>query len=387
MATEAETARERQKQADRLALAHPEAPPVDVHVPWFAPLGIAVTDGTLSTESATAIRRGLGEPAIGVTEEMLTEAVVTLIAQCRTGNADQAAKAARQCRDSIDAAGVASRANAMRARQYLRVWDKPDGMLHGNFELDPENGAYFKDFLLQITGPRTGGPRFVEKGEKERAQRIIDDPRSTDQIAAEALIEVIKVAAAADPGTLFGRVRPSVKLRVTATDAPAPSRGTSDQLVLTDGFIEGSSDEVPTTTIDRAICNAGFIPVLFSRDGTVLDVGREQRLFTSAQRAALALRDGGCRWPDCHRPPSYTEAHHLHGWKADGGLTNVDDGILLCARDHLRLHNDGWKITRTGTGTGMEHWLIPPLATDPTRTPIRLAATSQLKSPLRHGAR
>jgi len=273
MATEAEAARAEQKQADRLALAHPEAPLRDVHVPWFAPLGTAVTDGTLSTECATAIRRGLGEPAIGVTERVLTDALVHLIAECRTRNADQAAKAARHCRDQIDAAGVASRADAMRARQYLRVWDKPDGMLHGTFELDPENGAYFKDFLLQITGPRTGGPRFVDKGEKERAQRIIDDPRSTDQIAAEALIEVIKVAAAADPGTLFGRIRPSVKLVVSEEAAPPPASGQT----LRTGFIEGTPDAVPTTTIDRSICNAGFIPVLFSRDGTVLDVGREQR--------------------------------------------------------------------------------------------------------------
>jgi len=379
MATEAQTALDRQKQADRVALEFPERPAVDVHVPWFAPLGTAVTDGTLGTESATAIRRGLGEPAIGVTEAMLTDAVVHLIAECRTLNADQAAKAARQCRDSIDAAGVASRADAMRARQYLRVWDKPDGMLHGNFELDSENGAYFKDFLLQITGPRTGGPRFVEKGEKERAQRIIDDPRSTDQIAAEALIEVIKVAAAADPGTLFGRIRPSVKLVVT--EAPAPG-----QTVRT-GFIEGSPDAVPTTTIDRSVCNGGFIPVLCSRDGTVLDVGREQRLFSRAQRAALALRDGGCRWPGCHRPPSYSEAHHINGWE-DGGLTNLDDGILLCARDHLRLHNDHWEITRVGTGTGMDYWLIPPPTADPTRTPIRLVSqsTMKLRSPLQSRA-
>jgi len=385
MATEAEAALDRQQQADQWAAEFPEAPPVDVHTPWFAPLGTAVTDGTLSTESATAIRRGLGEPAIGVTEAMLADAVVHLIAQCQSVNADQAAKAARQCRDQIDAAGVASRADAMRARQYLRVWDKPDGMLHGNFELDPENGAYFKDFLLQITGPRTGGPRFVEKGEKERAQRIIDDPRSTDQIAAEALIEVIKVAAAADPGTLFGRIRPSVKLVVTATDAPAPtptpSRGASGHLVLTNGFIEGTPDAIPTTTIDRSICNAGFIPVLFSRDGAVLDVGREQRLFSAEQRAALALRDGGCRWPDCHRPPSHCEAHHVHGWADDVGRTDLDDGILLCARDHLRLHNDGWQITRTGT----EYWLVPPSSADPNRAPIRLPGTSplHLASPMR----
>jgi len=200
---------------------------------------------------------------------------------------------------------------------------------------------------------------------------------------------VIKVAAAADPGTLFGRVRPSVKLVVTATDNPGPTHAldSSGQLVLADGFIEGTPDAIPTTTIDRSVCNAGFIPVLFSRDGTVLDAGREQRLFSAEQRAALALRDGGCRWPDCHRPPSYSEAHHINGWNA-GGLTDLDDGILLCARDHLRLHNDGWEITRIGTGTGMDYWLIPPPAADATRTPIRLADTSPLKprSPLRQGS-
>jgi len=170
-------------------------------------------------------------------------------------------------------------------------------------------------------------------------------------------------------------------VKLVVTEAPAPDQ------TLQNGFIEGTPDAVPATTIDRSICNTGFIPVLFSRDGTALDVGREQRLFTQAQRAALALRDGGCRWPDCHRPPSHCEAHHLHGWTADGGLTNVDDGILLCARDHLRLHNDGWEISRVDTGTGMDYWLIPPEKADSSRTPIRLAGTSPLRSrsPLRQG--
>ncbi|MBB5643372.1 HNH endonuclease signature motif containing protein [Cryobacterium roopkundense] len=252
-------------------------------------------------------------------------------------------------------------------------------MLHGSFELDPENGAYFKDFLQQVIGPRTGGPRFVEKGEKERAQRIIDDPRSTDQIAAESLIEAIKVAAGADPGTIFGRIRPSVKLVVM--EAPAPATPSSALEFLGDGFIEGTSNAATAATIDRALCDTGFTPVLFGRDGSVLDVGREQRLFTQPQRVALALRDGGCMWKDCLKPPSFSEAHHLHQWKADGGLTNLEEGILLCSPHHLRLHNDGWKIIRLGT----VFWLIPPPATDPAQTPILLVSKSPLKlgSPLR----
>src|SRR5680860_907332 len=128
------------------------------------------------------------------------------------------------------------------------------------------------------------------------------------------------------------------------------------------------------TAASSPSCSAGTAPC-WTSDASSARLSSLSR-HTAAQRAALALRDGRCRWPDCHRPPSYTEAHHLHGWKADGGLTDLDDGILLCARDHLRLHNDGWEITRTGTGTGMDYWLIPPEAADPTRTPTRLISTS-----------
>ena len=81
-------------------------------------------------------------------------------------------------------------------------------------------------------------------------------------------------------------------------------------------------------------------------------------------------------WPGCDRPPSWTEAHHIDEWAADHGLTNIADGILLCKRDHLRLHNDGWKITRDGAAT---YWLIPPPGVDPDQEPILLTSKSSLR--------
>ena len=74
---------------------------------------------------------------------------------------------------------------------------------------------------------------------------------------------------------------------------------------------------------------------------------------------ALAIRDGGCLWPECDRPPSWTEAHHIDRW-SDGGRTDLDRGVLLCRHHHLRLHNEGWTIhTRAG-----RYWLHPPPGTD-----------------------
>ncbi|TFV96313.1 HNH endonuclease signature motif containing protein, partial [Leifsonia flava] len=108
------------------------------------------------------------------------------------------------------------------------------------------------------------------------------------------------------------------------------------------------------------------LPVLFSSTGQPLNLGRDERLFTRAQRLAISIRDGGCMEPGCDRPPSWTEIHHIRHWKRDHGNTNVADGILLCRRGHLRVHNEGWEITRDQHD---QYWLIPPPQIDPTQTP------------------
>ena len=359
--------------------------------PWFAGIGNAVATGVLSTPAAAAIRRGLGEPAPGVTEDDLTQALAEFIPEAATLNTDQASKAARALRDRIDQEGIASRSAAMKARQYLRLWDKPDGMLHGVFELDPENGSMFRDFMRQVAGPRLGGPRFTSEEGRAWAKALMDDPRPTDRIIAESLIEALRIAATADPMTMVTSGEPSVKIVVGMQDKPEPAAPSPSPLILPptglipiSGFIEGTQEAVPLTTIDRLLCTGAFTQVVTDSGGAILDVGRQQRLFTSDQRIALAIRDGGCMMPNCNRPPSWTEVHHIDGF-AEGGLTDLADGIMFCGPDHLRLHNDGWKVTRKRTAGVDTYWLIPPESADPSRTPIRLRSKSPLKlgSPFR----
>ncbi|TFD90715.1 HNH endonuclease signature motif containing protein, partial [Cryobacterium psychrotolerans] len=360
-----------------------------LEAPWHAPLGDAVTAGRIGLDTAGFLRKGLGEPAAGVTPEMLRDALTALIERCtdlraadrgiaaRQGlNAEQAFTAARHSRDQIDTNGIAARADALRAAQYLRTWRKPNGMVHGDFDLNPENGTFLLEVLAQITGPRRGGPRFVDKERKARAQKIIDDPRSTNQIHAETLIELIHIAVNADPGTVFSGSRPTARVVVQrATPGTTTGNGsTTDHGALHDhGAIEGHPDPIPQTDIDRHLCD-GFTAIAFD-DDQVVDIGREKRLFTERQKLALAVRDGGCLWPGCDKPPSWTEAHHINEWLAKVGLTNIADGILLCRPDHLRLHNEGWTIKREATGT---YWLVPPPGKDPDQTPIRLASKAAL---------
>jgi hypothetical protein len=89
----------------------------------------------------------------------------------------------------------------------------------------------------------------------------------------------------------------------------------------------------------RLACGAGIIPAVLGGPSAVLDLGREARLFTRAQRIAMTLRDQGCRAEGCDRPPSWTEAHHLTQPWAEGGRTDLADGILLCGHHHRLAHH------------------------------------------------
>ncbi|MFJ4176205.1 HNH endonuclease, partial [Microbacterium sp. NPDC089696] len=60
---------------------------------------------------------------------------------------------------------------------------------------------------------------------------------------------------------------------------------------------------------------------------------------------------------------------HLKWWHRDTGPTDLDNGVLLCTSCHHRVHDNGWDIHITGTGTTARVWLIPPDTIDPTRTP------------------
>jgi hypothetical protein len=88
----------------------------------------------------------------------------------------------------------------------------------------------------------------------------------------------------------------------------------------------------------RLACTSAILPRVLDGKSQVLDQGRAQRLFTPAQRLAMADRDGGCTYPGCDRPPAWTEAHHIDHWAADHGNTDLNRGTLLCAPHHHWVH-------------------------------------------------
>ncbi|HEX3732926.1 MAG TPA: DUF222 domain-containing protein, partial [Mycobacteriales bacterium] len=83
-------------------------------------------------------------------------------------------------------------------------------------------------------------------------------------------------------------------------------------------------DPIPVRDLLRAAAEADIIPVVLNTAGGIVSYGRCRRTASPAQRRALAARDGGCCFPGCTRPASWTQAHHIRPWWA-GGLTDLDN--------------------------------------------------------------
>jgi hypothetical protein len=317
--------------------------------PWLRRVGEAVAAGELSLEAADAVSSGLGAPTGDVTADDLGDAVGVLLELGLTP--EGLAARARELRADLDLAGVSDREAALRAQRSLRISRGPDGLRRMHLTLDPESDAIVTAVFDAATSPRRGGPRFADPDERARAEALVTDERSTEQLALDTFVELLRLGAAVAPDSVLGKKRPAVTLHVTAADL---ERG------LGVARFEGQTHPIGIDTARRMVCEVGALPVLFE-GGEVVNLGREQRLFTRRQKLALAARDGGCIFPDCDRPPSWTEAHHIDEWKRDHGSTDIADGVLLCRHHHLLVHNNGWRVERDGA----EYGLGPPPDIDP----------------------
>ncbi|WP_370963803.1 DUF222 domain-containing protein [Amycolatopsis sp. cg9] len=114
-------------------------------------------------------------------------------------------------------------------------------------------------------------------------------------------------------------------------------------------------------------CDCKLIPAVLGTTSEPLDLGRARRLISPGLRRALFLRDRGCAFPGCHRPPRHCQGHHIRHW-AEGGPTDLANLVLLCGHHHRLLHRSGWQV-RIATDGHPE--FLPPRFLDKRRKPRR----------------
>ncbi|WP_447924898.1 DUF222 domain-containing protein [Georgenia muralis] len=127
---------------------------------------------------------------------------------------------------------------------------------------------------------------------------------------------------------------------VISTDYDTTAMIGADPATLADGT------PLPPALLARLACSSGIHRVVFGPDSQPLDVGREERLYTTAQTRAIIARDRHCQYPDCTAPPGEGEIHHSLWWYAQHGPTDTGKGILLCWHHHDHVHARRITITR-----------------------------------------
>lgn len=106
---------------------------------------------------------------------------------------------------------------------------------------------------------------------------------------------------------------------------------TLEGMVTLDGAV------VDDATARRIACDSARVEHVLGPEFEPVAVGRRTREWTTAQRRAARVRDGGrCRFPGCHR--RVVDLHHCVWWAA-GGPTDISNGILCCPRHHTMLHS------------------------------------------------
>ncbi len=326
-----------------------------------------LSSGSIGMPAAAAIIAMLDRVAMRCDREILDAAEQTLVQQAAGLTLDQLAKVIARAEAHLDPDGLEPKESELRADRALHMFERA-GLLHLRATLDPETAAPIKTAIEALVSAEFraqadalgGGAANGAGSEHLRAlsPADADAPRRTvPQMQADALALLAS--------HLLGCDHKDVPIE----GATVVVRMTLEQLTEGTGaaLIDGIDQPVSVATARRLAAGGGVIPCVLGSHGEILDWGREKRLFTRAQKLALAERDGGCA--GCGLPPGMTKAHHIRWWARDAGPTDLDNGVLLCDSCHHRVHDNGWEIRIDGTGVTARVWLIPPRHVDPACTP------------------
>ncbi len=270
-----------------------------------------------------------------------------LVGAARSMRADDFGMVARHWRGIADDEMSKLDAREIYERRNLHVHQSLFGMGVLEGDLDADGTKILLTALDHCAPPdATGGPV---------------PPRSLAQRRADALVDICS-------GYLSGNGEGTVPVNLNVTmdhgtltgSPPADPRAVRCEL---EGF-----GPIPLETAFRLACDCSVTRVLMRGESEVLDLGRSTRLASVAQHKALAIRDRGCVFPGCDRPPAWCNAHHLVWWE-HGGPTDEQNLCLLCRRHHTLCHEGGWGIRRRDDGT--YEVTEPPAGHVPTRRPGR----------------
>ena len=300
--------------------------------PRWARLAERVAAAEVSVEHAAAIVRFHDDVARIADPEHLASIVDSMVEACDVLTGRELRRLITHARATLKPpAELESEEAGQRLGRAFRTVRSCAGFTVFELRLDAEGAAIVEAAIDRLSRPR---PELaLDDGVGEV------DPRTPAARRADALLEVIGRGVAAPEGVTSS---PRTTLVVTMTLEALLEQVRGVGLLDNDAALSPSA-------VRRLACEAGIVPMVLGAPSQVLDLGYTRRLFTPAQRRALAVRDKGCTFPGCTVPPMWCEAHHVVHW-LHGGRTDLSNGALLCGRHHTVVHQRGLTATVTAFG-------------------------------------
>jgi hypothetical protein len=347
----------------------------------------AATTGRISLEQASSINQALNGLPTGMDKAQREEAESLILAAAAHAPAEKlrlmsdslATQVAPTLAESPDqrAARLDARDARAQARRCLRFGPETDGSIDFSGSLPVLDGRRLQQ-VVQAIADRD----YRSAKDSHDRRRLLETPQ---QRLASALSTLVRQAAAViDPDPSRSEETGSgIPLAATQLMVVIPYERLLDRACDRGVLMDGTA--VSPAELRMMACQADLVPVMLGTDSTVLDVGRRHRLAPPALRLAVTLRDGGCAFPGCATPMWHCDVHHISPWQL-GGPRDLGNVVALCRSHHGLIEPAPPVRLPDGTLEAVDQWqvridsrglpeFLPPLAVDPARTPIRVAAS------------
>lgn len=284
-------------------------------------------------------------------------------------------------RHRLDADGVLEEDNRNHDRRWVACDQTYGGIFILRGELDAEGGAVVKTALDALSAP--SGSDDARTASQRRADALVDIASRQLQTGGADIhgqrphltlttsIDTLQREPGAEPAEVSGigpvhvetarriacdSVRTLVAVAVDSHAAPAGTAPAHAVSADADSAPTQPAVATPTDGPTSVAAPVHAIPAGAVASTRPLSVGRATRTIPPHIRTALALRDKGCRFPGCDRPPEWTDGHHIKHW-ADHGATEIQNLVSLCRRHHRVVHERGWRIELDAGGVAV---ITPP---------------------------
>ena len=304
----------------------------------------ALDAGLVTPEHASVIAHATAQLPHGLSAHDKATLEQRLVERSRTLDPAQLRRHARRILADIepDQAAVDAHEDALLvdeetralAKARLTLHDNDDGTTTGHFTVPHLAGSVLRKILAAMTAPRRahlgatkaqGGQPLADGGRDwahERGVAFADllTHLPTDRLTGKAATTIVVIM---DHRTLAGA-------------AKAVGIDTGERL--------------SAAAARRLACTSGLIPAVLGGESQPLDLGRQRRLFSEAQRVAGAITHTSCAADGCQTPYAWCELHHRIPW-SHGGHTDLNDMIPLCGFHHRRIHDGRYHHRRQPDGT------------------------------------